>query len=52
MPFTAIVDTVAGVLGSHAVPLTRELTVDDVLGADAWARAVATRVIAEGDGTA
>ncbi len=37
--FTDIVPTVEHVLGLHDVPSTQEeLTVDDVLGADAWAR--------------
>jgi 1-deoxy-D-xylulose-5-phosphate reductoisomerase len=49
LPFTAIVDTVAEVLGSLAaasggVP-SEELTLDDVLGADAWARDQARRRI-------
>jgi 1-deoxy-D-xylulose-5-phosphate reductoisomerase len=52
--FPDIVATVADVLGSHAIPAgaaahdvrSRErLTVDDVLAADAWARAEATRRI-------
>ncbi|MDN5893154.1 MAG: 1-deoxy-D-xylulose-5-phosphate reductoisomerase [Nocardioides sp.] len=51
LAFTGIVDTVASVLGDYDVPLTQELTVDDVLGADAWARRAASRVIAEGAGT-
>jgi 1-deoxy-D-xylulose-5-phosphate reductoisomerase len=37
--FTQIVPTVAAVLGAHDVPsMQTELTVDDVLSADAWAR--------------
>jgi 1-deoxy-D-xylulose-5-phosphate reductoisomerase len=39
LPFTAIVDTIAGVLSEHDVPSKGEdLTLDDVLAADAWAR--------------
>jgi 1-deoxy-D-xylulose-5-phosphate reductoisomerase len=37
--FVDIVDRIASVLGSHDVGLRPELTVDDVLAADAWARA-------------
>ena len=39
--FVDIVPTVAAVLADHDVPLDQELTVDDVLAADAWARAAA-----------
>ena len=35
--------TVADVLGAHDVPSGEQLTVDDVLAADAWARDEATR---------
>jgi 1-deoxy-D-xylulose-5-phosphate reductoisomerase len=38
LPFTEIVDTVERVVGRHDVPSSVELTVDDVLAADAWAR--------------
>jgi 1-deoxy-D-xylulose-5-phosphate reductoisomerase len=39
LPFTAIVDTIAGVLGAHDVPSKGDiLTLDGVLAADAWAR--------------
>jgi 1-deoxy-D-xylulose-5-phosphate reductoisomerase len=38
LPFTAIVDTVARVVTEHDVPSYVELSVDDVLAADAWAR--------------
>jgi len=38
LPFVDIVDTVATVLSAHDVPSGGDLTVDDVLGADAWAR--------------
>jgi 1-deoxy-D-xylulose-5-phosphate reductoisomerase len=37
--FVDIVDTVAEIVARHHVPSSRELTVDDVLAADAWARA-------------
>jgi 1-deoxy-D-xylulose-5-phosphate reductoisomerase len=39
LAFVDIVDTVATVLNSHDVGSGRDLTVDDVLAADAWARA-------------
>jgi 1-deoxy-D-xylulose-5-phosphate reductoisomerase len=48
MRFVDIVPTIASVLAAHDVPSTMSLTVDDVLAADAWARAEATRTIAEG----
>jgi 1-deoxy-D-xylulose-5-phosphate reductoisomerase len=39
LPFTAVVDTIARVLGDHDVPSKGEdMTLDDVLAADAWAR--------------
>lgn len=38
LPFLAIVDTVAQVVTEHDVPSYVELSVDDVLAADAWAR--------------
>jgi 1-deoxy-D-xylulose-5-phosphate reductoisomerase len=43
--FVEIIDAVAHVLGMHDVPSTAVLTLDDVLAADAWARAEATRLI-------
>ena len=43
--FVDIVDTVAGVLGRHDVPSEQTLSVDDILAADAWARAEAARLI-------
>jgi 1-deoxy-D-xylulose-5-phosphate reductoisomerase len=43
--FVQIIDTVSHVLGVHDVPSTPVLTLDDVLAADAWARAEAARVI-------
>ncbi|HQR25701.1 MAG TPA: 1-deoxy-D-xylulose-5-phosphate reductoisomerase [Nocardioides sp.] len=46
LPFTDIVPTIATVLTAHDVPLSEhDLTVADVLAADAWARAAATRLI-------
>ncbi len=48
LPFSGIVATVSHVLAAHDVPLAVELTVDDVLAADAWARAEAARHISEG----
>jgi 1-deoxy-D-xylulose-5-phosphate reductoisomerase len=40
LPFTGIVDTIASVLTRHDVGSTpTDLTLDDVLAADAWARA-------------
>jgi 1-deoxy-D-xylulose-5-phosphate reductoisomerase len=38
LAFVDIVDTVAMVLTEHDVPSGGDLTVDDVLAADAWAR--------------
>jgi 1-deoxy-D-xylulose-5-phosphate reductoisomerase len=43
--FVDIVATIASTLTAHGVPLASELTVDDVLAADSWARAEATRLI-------
>jgi 1-deoxy-D-xylulose-5-phosphate reductoisomerase len=45
LPFPGIVDTVASVLGRHDVRSEQDLTVDDVLAADAWARAEARSLI-------
>ena len=49
LAFAEIVDTVAAVLlEAHDVPSAgRQLTVDDVLAADAWARDEAPALIAE-----
>ena len=41
LPFVDIVPTVAAVLAAHDVPSEEQLSVDDVLAADAWARATA-----------
>ncbi|MBS2937458.1 1-deoxy-D-xylulose-5-phosphate reductoisomerase [Nocardioides sp. J2M5] len=45
LAFPGIVSTVARVLASHDVPSEQHLTVDDVLAADAWARAEAAALI-------
>jgi 1-deoxy-D-xylulose-5-phosphate reductoisomerase len=39
LPFLAIVDTVERVLTDHRVPSDEDLSIDDVLAAEAWARA-------------
>ncbi|HYH35409.1 MAG TPA: 1-deoxy-D-xylulose-5-phosphate reductoisomerase [Nocardioides sp.] len=41
LPFVDIVPTVAAVLAGHDVPSKQQLTVEDVLAADAWARSAA-----------
>ncbi|GAA3150333.1 1-deoxy-D-xylulose-5-phosphate reductoisomerase [Kribbella aluminosa] len=46
LPFTGIVDTVARVVTDHDVPSYEELSVDDVLAADAWARTRAREITA------
>ncbi|WP_300645930.1 1-deoxy-D-xylulose-5-phosphate reductoisomerase [Nocardioides sp.] len=47
LAFPAIVDVIGEVLAAHDVPSEkRDLTVEDVLGADAWAREEAARLIA------
>jgi 1-deoxy-D-xylulose-5-phosphate reductoisomerase len=43
--FTEIVPTVERVVATHDVPSTEELTVDDILAADAWAREEAASLI-------
>jgi len=43
--FVDIVDTVAAVLTEHDVPSGGTLTVEDVLGADAWARLQAEQLV-------
>ena len=48
LPFVEIVGVIDRVLTAHHVPLRGELSVDDVLAADAWARAEAGRLVAEG----
>jgi 1-deoxy-D-xylulose-5-phosphate reductoisomerase len=44
MRFTDIIPTIEAVLGRHDVPSEEELTVEDVLRADAWAREEAARL--------
>ncbi|MBM7515454.1 1-deoxy-D-xylulose-5-phosphate reductoisomerase [Nocardioides nitrophenolicus] len=43
--FTGIVDLVADVLAAHDVPSEGQLSLDDVLAADAWAREAASQLI-------
>ena len=50
--FVDIVDVVSDVVTAHDVPSEEQLTVDDVLAADSWARAEADRLILEGRPTA
>lgn len=46
LPFVEIVPTVASIVAAHDVPSReQELTVDDVLTADAWARAETARLL-------
>ncbi len=45
LPFVDIVPTVARVLHAHDVPSKDKLVIDDVLAADAWARATARALI-------
>jgi 1-deoxy-D-xylulose-5-phosphate reductoisomerase len=45
LEFRWIVPTIADVLAAHDVRSEVQLTVDDVLAADAWARAEATRLV-------
>lgn len=46
LPFTGIVDTIASVLTRHDVGSTpTDLTLDDVLAADAWARVETARIL-------
>jgi 1-deoxy-D-xylulose-5-phosphate reductoisomerase len=45
LPFAAITDTIGSVLADHDVPSGEQLTLDDVLAADAWAREAAARTI-------
>jgi 1-deoxy-D-xylulose-5-phosphate reductoisomerase len=46
LPFLGIVDTVARVVTEHDVPSYEELSIDDVLAADGWARARARELTA------
>lgn len=50
LPFLGIVDTVARIVTEHDVPSYEELSVDDVLAADAWARARARELTATDQG--
>lgn len=45
LAFADIVPTVASVVAQHDVPSSESLSVDDVLAADAWARAAAAELI-------
>ena len=45
LEFRRIVPTIADVLAAHDVRSGEQLTVDDVLAADAWARSEATRLV-------
>ncbi|TNM47131.1 1-deoxy-D-xylulose-5-phosphate reductoisomerase [Nocardioides albidus] len=45
LAFTGIVDLIADVVAAHDVPSKGQLSLDDVLGADAWAREAATQLI-------
>jgi 1-deoxy-D-xylulose-5-phosphate reductoisomerase len=46
LPFLAIIDTVARIVTEHDVPSYEELSIDDVLAADAWARTRARELTA------
>src|SRR5205085_10630712 len=45
LEFRRIVPTISDVLALHDVRSSEQLTVDDVLAADAWARAEASRLV-------
>jgi 1-deoxy-D-xylulose-5-phosphate reductoisomerase len=45
LPFTGIVDVIGDVLTAHDVPSKVQISLDDVLAADAWARETAGRTI-------
>jgi 1-deoxy-D-xylulose-5-phosphate reductoisomerase len=45
LPFTGIVDVIGDVLTAHDVPSKVQISLDDVLAADAWAREAAGRTI-------
>jgi 1-deoxy-D-xylulose-5-phosphate reductoisomerase len=51
LPFRRIVPTIADVLAAHDVRSGVQLSVDDVLAADAWARDEATRLVGGRAGT-
>ena len=46
LPFLGIIDTVARIVTEHDVPSYEELSIDDVLAADAWARTRARELTA------
>lgn len=46
LPFTGIVDVVSSAVAAHDVPSGEQLSLGDVLAADAWARDTAARTIA------
>ena len=50
LAFSQIVDTVAHVVGAHDVRSGEQLTVDDVIAADGWARTAARALIAPESG--
>ena len=50
LAFSQIVDTVAHVVRAHDVPSREQLTVDDVIAADGWARTAARALIAPESG--
>ena len=47
LPFADIVSVVAAVVARHDVPLSEQLTIADILTADAWAREEAQLIIGE-----
>lgn len=47
LAFTGIVDVVASAVAAHDVPSNQQISLDDVLAADAWAREAAARSIAD-----
>ncbi|WP_198676059.1 1-deoxy-D-xylulose-5-phosphate reductoisomerase [Kribbella monticola] len=49
LPFLGIVDTVARIVTEHDVPSYEELSIDDVLAADTWARTRARELTAATD---
>jgi 1-deoxy-D-xylulose-5-phosphate reductoisomerase len=49
LPFLGIIDTVARIVTEHDVPSYEELSIDDVLAADAWARTRARELTAATD---
>jgi 1-deoxy-D-xylulose-5-phosphate reductoisomerase len=49
LPFLGIVDTVARIVSEHDVPSYEELSIDDVLAADTWARTRARELTAATD---